>query len=81
MKVGALPNVSCYDINEPLASIAGQALAGGTVSALKTKTAIIAMGYNDNQIITQTNIRSSQIYFINMADEKWRIKNILILKF
>ena len=75
MKVGALPNVSCYEIKEPLASIAGQALAGGTVSALKTKRAIIAMGYNVIQIITQTNIRLSHIYFyfMNMADEKWRI--------
>ena len=74
---GALATLSCYEIQEPLASIAGQALAGGAVSALKTKTSIKAMGY----IITQTNIIASHVCFMNMAYAKCRIKNILILKF
>ena len=79
---GALATLSCYEIQEPLASIAGQALAGGAVSALKTKTAIKAMGYIIIQIIThQTNIRASHICFMNIADEKCRINNMLILKF
>ena len=66
MKVGALPTVSCYELKEPLASFAGQALAGGALSELKTKTSIKAMGY----IITQTNIRASHVCFMNMAYAK-----------
>ena len=77
---GALATLSCYEIQEPLASIAGQALAGGAVSALKTKTAIKAMGYISIQT-HQTNIRASHICFMNIAYEKCRINNVSILKF
>ena len=37
------PTLSCYEIKEPLHSDAVQALAGDTISALKTQTAFIAI--------------------------------------